>query len=1005
MAINLARYWVTIHADWTQFRTEVRAEAGRLAGTNFNVRPNLDITAFRAQFRVFEAVYLRDRSFNVTPHLNHRTLINSTNATFNTIIHNSERSGDRAGKGFLDSFTKRWQLIGGAVVSMLPLLQPVVQVLGDIAQGVAAVGASLPAAMAAGALAVGTLVAAFHNLNKAIQGQFSGDPTKAEREAFDKLSTSAKQFVRILLEMRTGLKGAQTEIQESFFKPFNEGFKKLVSGGLFQLIRKEMSLTAESAGKSGAGIAAALAESAKSGQLQVILDGSRKSLEGIFGVMPRLVGMFLTLAEAAQPFVQALTVRAVNGINALILAVDKANGSGGLAAFFDEGRRQVFAFVDLVGNLGSIFKTIFGGISGGSDSALQSFAALTQQFDNFLKSAQGSQIIGLIADKLSLIGDILKTVLGPVLPIILQLAQIISGALNGAIRQLLPAVGNLLSAIAQGLQPILTALAPVFDRLVTVLADFLVLAIREVTAHVNKMMPTLVELMQRLGPQLIPLVEAFGQALLALIPIIPAISEFLAAMIPIVLKLLPVLEAMITVTTFLWKVIAVVIEWMIKLGVNIDALQFIFQAFALVIGTVASAVRSAWDATWAFLRDSIFGPMQRLITETLPAAWRRGVDLIGFWWDALRDLAAKPVRFVIETIVNKGIIGTFNKIAGFFGADGVNEVPVPFAYGGFVSGPGGPTDDMVPAWLSNGEYVIPANIVRSYGVRFFNQLIGRPTTDKPGDGSNGIAFAAGGLVGLITDPVGWVKDHMPSLGSIPGGGVFKKILVGAGGKMISGLIEWAKNKVTGFFSGDGTADVGGDIGAIQAWIRAQNGKPYGWAQAGPSAYDCSGIVSAVWNLLHGRNPYSHTFSTHSEAGYFPNSGWGLFTAGWANSGERGGGSVGHTAANLAGLAFESTGSRGVHIGSSVTPLTNFAHLGHMANGGLVARLFDSGGIWPSGTLGLNMSGKDETVIPGDGCVSLSDGTIVKLGMVVAEGVARALGGSALSAVHVGRARA
>lgn len=46
----------------------------------------------------------------------------------------------------------------------------------------------------------------------------------------------------------------------------------------------------------------------------------------------------------------------------------------------------------------------------------------------------------------------------------------------------------------------------------------------------------------------------------------------------------------------------------------------------------------------------------------------------------------------------------------------------PMATGGFVSGPGGPTDDKVPRWLSNGEYVIKAKMVRKYGRRVLDLL-------------------------------------------------------------------------------------------------------------------------------------------------------------------------------------------------------------------------------------------------------------------------------------------
>jgi len=36
-----------------------------------------------------------------------------------------------------------------------------------------------------------------------------------------------------------------------------------------------------------------------------------------------------------------------------------------------------------------------------------------------------------------------------------------------------------------------------------------------------------------------------------------------------------------------------------------------------------------------------------------------------------------------------------------------------FAKGGLVKGPGGPTDDKIPAKLSAGEYVIPAEVVKN----------------------------------------------------------------------------------------------------------------------------------------------------------------------------------------------------------------------------------------------------------------------------------------------------
>jgi hypothetical protein len=73
-----------------------------------------------------------------------------------------------------------------------------------------------------------------------------------------------------------------------------------------------------------------------------------------------------------------------------------------------------------------------------------------------------------------------------------------------------------------------------------------------------------------------------------------------------------------------------------------------------------------------------------------------------------------------------------------WGADG-GKVPVDLKDGpverngihtgsGMVSGPGGPIDDDVPAMLSNGEYVIPADVVKKKGVKFFDDMIDKHHT-------------------------------------------------------------------------------------------------------------------------------------------------------------------------------------------------------------------------------------------------------------------------------------
>lgn len=383
---------------------------------------------------------------------------------------------------------------------------------------------------------------------------------------------------------------------------------------------------------------------------------------------------------------------------------------------------------------------------------------------------------------------------------------------------------------------------------------------------------------------------------------------------------------------------------------------------------------------------TVFTKLKNFVTKTLPDAFRNGVKGISAAWKAVQDAAKTPVTFVVNSIINP-LIGGFNKVAGVFGVKPIDKI-AGFAEGGQIPGNASSKDNrwawlrdragnvLGSAGLATGEFVVNArDTARALPLlRWINDgmkggpddvkgRIGRPLVDIPGDGSEGWAFKDGGLVGFLKDvwgaienPVGLIKKPIEAvIDKIPGGGTIKSVLVGMGHKLIGGL--------TSFLGGGGTGN--GIVGKAQAFLRSQNNKPYVWASAGPGGYDCSGIVSAVYNILHGRSPYSHTFSTGSMPGpWFTKPGiGGPLTAAWSHPGQSPAGpSVGHMMGMVGGLTFESTGSRGVHLGNTTRRPTDFAHLAHYNSGGLNRiRKYDMGGWWPSGTVGVNTSGRAEHV--------------------------------------------
>ncbi len=108
------------------------------------------------------------------------------------------------------------------------------------------------------------------------------------------------------------------------------------------------------------------------------------------------------------------------------------------------------------------------------------------------------------------------------------------------------------------------------------------------------------------------------------------------------------------------------------------------------------------------------------------------VSAIGDIWDGLKERLAGPINFVIDTVLNNGLGKAWNAVAGLLDLepwptiDPIGEVGgkaggniadrmIHRRDGGAVFGAGGPRDDKIPAWLSNGEHVWTAAEVMAAG--------------------------------------------------------------------------------------------------------------------------------------------------------------------------------------------------------------------------------------------------------------------------------------------------
>ena len=124
--------------------------------------------------------------------------------------------------------------------------------------------------------------------------------------------------------------------------------------------------------------------------------------------------------------------------------------------------------------------------------------------------------------------------------------------------------------------------------------------------------------------------------------------------------------------------------------------------------TITSILGPAFDQMF----DAIFRG------EDAFEALRNGIQNI--IQDLIKAAAKAAIFAAIISVFSGGTMsfgGAFIKALGF--ADGG---PVKKANGGYISGPGGPRSDVIPAMLSNGEYVINAATVKRFGASFFDSI-------------------------------------------------------------------------------------------------------------------------------------------------------------------------------------------------------------------------------------------------------------------------------------------
>ena len=181
-----------------------------------------------------------------------------------------------------------------------------------------------------------------------------------------------------------------------------------------------------------------------------------------------------------------------------------------------------------------------------------------------------------------------------------------------------------------------------------------------------------------------------------------------------------------------------------------EKIAFWQTVFRLSLAILRDTWQNIWNGIKTFFSNiwngikSVFMTMIDFVKTKPAEAFRAARDAIGKAWKGIQELAKKPVRFVIDTVIN-GLIGTVNKIPGV----NIPKVPLPkgFAHGGILPGMSrmGDGDDQLIA-ARRGEGIMVSEALRSSADRAAFLAVNDAGRRGVGFASLLEGFARGGLV-------------------------------------------------------------------------------------------------------------------------------------------------------------------------------------------------------------------------------------------------------------------
>ncbi|MFC3623517.1 tape measure protein [Microbacterium aurantiacum] len=419
----------------------------------------------------------------------------------------------------------------------------------------------------------------------------------------------------------------------------------------------------------------------------------------------------------------------------------------------------------------------------------------------------------------------------------------------------------------------------------------------------------------------------------------------------------PVFAGIGQVFSWIWSSIIEPIVGFIVLAIK--GWGLIFEWLYLnIVKPVFDGISSVIGAAWSWIDQNVFTPFKVGI-DLLGKAFEGVAKAIGTAWDGIKSAAATPINFVLDTIWNNGLRSFWNDLVGTLGLDDM-KLPkadlVKFASGGVLPGYT-PGRDVHRFWsptagglaLSGGEAIMRPEFTRAVGgpagVDALNKAARSGAIGAIGDGA--------GFAGDVWETIQQAASVAWEFLSNPAAAIQKHVVDGIIGPLLGGQNIFGQT--VGALAANTVKGMADMFGAAAPSV--PGGKGMGW--------------QSMWEIVRSRFPDATLNSALRPGAKTVNGGQSYHALGraidlparmeifnWLKM----------AFPNSSELIFSPAGSRQLlngkeHLWGGAVRAQHFDHVHWaMANGGVIPKLYDSGGWIPHGGMAVNLSGRPEAVL-------------------------------------------